>query len=67
MLDAFWAEAVRPDAALAEDFVRAIADTIQIRGVYYAPVGRAAGVAAAAARLGREARLGLEARLAAFV
>lgn len=50
-LDRFWTDAAPPRPALLEAFVRALAHTVQIRGVYYRREGRAAAVAAAAARL----------------
>ena len=52
-LDAFWTESSPPDQELFEAFVRALASTIQIRGVYYLQPGLDAAVAAAADRLGR--------------
>jgi len=62
-LDRFWTDAAPPDPTLTDAFVRAIADTIQIRGVYYAPIGRAAAVAAAVSRLAAPMRQALQQRL----
>ena len=53
-LDAFWAEGEPPRADLLAAFLRALAASVQIRGVYYRRVGRAAAVAAALARLEQE-------------
>ena len=50
-LDAFWSGAIPPDAALFDDFTTALADTIQIRGVYYSEEGLMAAVRAAVERL----------------
>ena len=50
-LDSFWTDAVPPDPALFSDFTTALANTIQIRGVYYSEDGVAAAVAAAVERL----------------
>ena len=50
-LDQFWTESPPPRPELLDAFVRAIAATIQIRGVYYRKEGLAAAVQAAAARL----------------
>lgn len=63
-IDRFWRTAERPDAGLIEAFIRAIADTIQLRGVYYGKTGRQAGVAAAMKRLLATSRRALDARLA---
>jgi capsular polysaccharide export protein len=52
-LDAFWTRPEPVDTALRDDFVRALAGTIQIRGVYYNQPGLDAAVAAAADRLDR--------------
>jgi capsular polysaccharide export protein len=62
-LDRFWAEAAPPDPALAADFIRAISDTIHIRGVYYADPGLAEAVTAAAARLDAAASQAMAARM----
>jgi capsular polysaccharide export protein len=52
-LDKFWTECVPPDPQLRDDFIRAIAGTIQIRGVYYNQPGLDAAVAEAVERLDR--------------
>jgi capsular polysaccharide export protein len=52
-LDRFWCEASPPDPSLRNAFVRALAGTIQLRGVYYRQPGLDAAVAAAADRLDR--------------
>jgi capsular polysaccharide export protein len=49
-LDGFW-DAPPPDAALAADFIRAIAGCLHVRGVYYARAGLDAAVAATVERL----------------
>lgn len=49
--DAFWTEAPPPDAALAADFIRAIAACLHVRGVFYARPGLDAAVAEAVRRL----------------
>ncbi|WP_237216019.1 capsule biosynthesis protein [Falsiroseomonas oryziterrae] len=48
-LDAFWAEAAAPDAALRADFLAALQATTQVRGVFYGEAGRRVGVAEAVA------------------
>jgi capsular polysaccharide export protein len=63
-LHRFWQEAQRPDADLTQAFVRAIADTIQLRGVYYGKQGRMAGVAATMKRLLVTYREAMDERLA---
>jgi capsular polysaccharide export protein len=50
-LDAFWAEGAPPEPALREAFLAALQATTQLRGVFYAPEGRAVAVAGAVARL----------------
>ena len=50
-LNEFWKEAQPPDPALRDDFLRAIAGTIQMRGVYYNQPGLSAAVAEAVERL----------------
>jgi capsular polysaccharide export protein len=50
-LDRFWAEAAPPEPALRADFLAALQDTTQLRGVYYAPEGLAAAVAETVERL----------------
>ncbi|PWS39286.1 capsular biosynthesis protein [Falsiroseomonas bella] len=57
-LDAFWSEGAPPDAALREDFLAALQGTTQIRGVFYAPQGRALAVAETVLRL-HEGRVGV--------
>jgi capsular polysaccharide export protein len=52
-LDDFWQAPQPPDPTLVEDFIAALAATIQIRGVYYNQPGIDAAVAAAAERLDR--------------
>jgi capsular polysaccharide export protein len=52
-LDDFWTRAVPPDRALFDDFTTALAQTIQIRGVYYEEEGLAAAAQEAADRLDR--------------
>lgn len=51
-LDGFWRAPRPPDAALRDAFVRALAATVQIRGVYHCEPGLAAAVDTAAARIG---------------
>ena len=53
--DAFWAGAPPPDAALAADFIRAVAACLHVRGVFYARPGLDAAVAGAVRRLHRGA------------
>ena len=43
-LDHYWKKAERPDTALVDAFVNAIADTIQVRGVFYNEPGLTAAV-----------------------
>jgi capsular polysaccharide export protein len=50
-LDAFWTEGAAPDPALREDFLAALQATTQLRGVFYAPAGRAVAVAETVERL----------------
>ena len=52
-LDQFWTEATPPDPLLRDDYIRAIAGTIQLRGVYYHQPGLNAAVAEAVERLDR--------------
>lgn len=50
--DAFWREAAPPpDAGLVQDFLRAVAGCLQVRGVFYARPGLDAAVAATVQRL----------------
>lgn len=46
-LDSFWTEAAPPDQDFRADFLAALQATTQLRGVFYAPAGRAIAVAAA--------------------
>lgn len=64
VLDAFWTEAAPPEPELREDFLAALQALTQVRGVYYAPEGRARAVAATVERLAA-GRVGLPARAAA--
>ncbi|WP_137179347.1 capsular biosynthesis protein [Roseomonas sp. AR75] len=57
-LDDFWVEGTPPDPALREDFLAALQATTQIRGVFYAPQGRALAVAETVRRL-HEGRVGV--------
>ncbi len=50
-LDAFWTEAVPPDAHLLADYIRALAGTVQIRGAFFDDAGLDAAVAEAVHRL----------------
>jgi capsular polysaccharide export protein len=50
-LDGFWTECGGPDRDLVEAFIKAIAATIQIRGVFFREPGLSAAVNAAAIRL----------------
>ncbi len=50
-LDHFWDNTVRPDSHLCTDFLKAMAATIQIRGVFYRRPGLDNGVREAAERL----------------
>jgi len=50
-LDAFWQERSPPDQQLRDDFVKLMAASIQIRGVFYNQPGLDAAVAAAVHRL----------------
>ena len=59
-LDAFWTEAARPDPALRADFLAALQATTQLRGLFYAPHGRAVAVAETVRRL-HEGRVGVPA------
>jgi capsular polysaccharide export protein len=52
-LDGFWANPRPPDPELRDAFVRAMAGTIQIRGVYHLEPGLSAAVDAAVQRLAR--------------
>jgi capsular polysaccharide export protein len=57
-LDRFWSEAEPPEPSLRDAFLGALQGTTQLRGVFYAPEGRAAAVEAAVARLD-EGRVGV--------
>lgn len=50
-LDRFWREAQPPDVDLLDDYLAALAASIQIRGVFYARPGLDAAVAEAVRRL----------------
>lgn len=50
-LDSFWRHAHLPDAELTDAFLRGIAHHLHVRGVFYAPEGLAAAVAATVERL----------------
>ena len=50
-LDRFWREARPPDVDLLDDYLAALAASIQIRGVFYARPGLDAAVAEAVRRL----------------
>lgn len=50
-LDAFWKNATPPDPELLDDYLRAMASTILIRGVFYARPGLDAAVKAAVSRI----------------
>ncbi len=50
-LDRFWTDATAPDAALVKDFLKAIAGTIQIRGVFFEEEGVRLAAQEAAQRL----------------
>jgi capsular polysaccharide export protein len=63
-LDHFWSGATPPNSELLDAFLRCMADTVMVRGVYYLPEGRAAAVAATAARLERDAQASIAARFA---
>ncbi|MBK8815452.1 MAG: capsular biosynthesis protein [Methylococcaceae bacterium] len=52
-LDEFWQKPDSPDLSLRDAFIRAMAGTIQLRGVYYNQPGLAAAVAEAVERLDR--------------
>jgi len=41
-LDGFWKQPIQPDAALTEDFVRALAGTIQVKGNFFSEQGLSA-------------------------
>jgi capsular polysaccharide export protein len=51
-LATFWTAPEHPDKTLADAFMRALAGTIQVRGSFYAPDGRAAAAAEIVARIG---------------
>lgn len=50
-LDLFWSHGQRPDSILVDDFIRAMAGTIQVRGVFFSEPGLTAAVTAASQRL----------------
>nr|MCU0820769.1 capsular biosynthesis protein [Beijerinckiaceae bacterium] len=43
-LDEFWVSPEPVDASLAQDFVKALAATIQVKGDFYDPMGRKAAI-----------------------
>jgi capsular polysaccharide export protein len=57
-LDRFWTEGTPPEPALRADFLAALQATTQLRGVFYAPEGRAMAVAETVRRL-HEGRVGV--------
>lgn len=57
-LDRFWAEAAPPEPGLRAAFLAALQATTQVRGVFYAPEGRAVAVAETVERL-HEGRVGV--------
>jgi capsular polysaccharide export protein len=57
-LDRFWTEGAPPDPGLRADFLAALQATTQLRGVFYAPEGRAIAVAETVRRL-HEGRVGV--------
>lgn len=50
-LDTFWTAPEVPDSSLVDDLLRALAGTIQIKGDFYDPAGRAVGIAAIVERI----------------
>ncbi len=50
-LDRFWSQATPPDPQLVQDFLTALATTVQVRGVFFDPVGMHAAVVGAMQRL----------------
>jgi len=50
-LDQFWTSATPPDATLVADFLKALAGSVLIRGVFFEKSGRRHAVAEAAQRL----------------
>lgn len=50
-LDAFWSAPPKPDGGLVNDFLKAIAGAIMVRGTFYSEPGLTAAVKGAAARL----------------
>ena len=57
-LDRFWTEGAPPEPGLRADFLAALQATTQLRGVFYAPEGRAMAVAETVRRL-HEGRVGV--------
>lgn len=57
-LDAFWGDGAPPEPALRADFLAALQALTQIRGVFYAPVGRRMAVEETVRRL-HEGRVGV--------
>ncbi|MDX2266423.1 MAG: capsular biosynthesis protein [Hyphomicrobiales bacterium] len=62
-LDDFWTKAPRPDAALRDDFIKALAVATQVKGSFYHREGRKVG----AAEIVRRLELGLVNEPGAFV
>jgi capsular polysaccharide export protein len=50
-LDAFWTAPMKPDASLLDEFLRALAATVQVRGTIYSAAGLEAAVAGMARTL----------------
>ena len=50
-LDSYWLQANQPDMSLVDAFIKVVANTIQIRGVYYSEPGLSTAVAEAVVRL----------------
>jgi capsular polysaccharide export protein len=50
-LDAFWKSPLPPDKVLLDDFLRVLAKSIQLRGVYFREDGRRHAVEEAVVRL----------------
>ncbi len=53
-LDRYWSEATRPDPAFVDAFIRALAATIQIRGVFFSEPGLSTAIAEAVQRLSQQ-------------
>lgn len=50
-LDEFWRRPMKPDSTLVHDLIRALAGTIQVKGSFFSPAGRAAAIAVFIERL----------------